>query len=66
MSEFEIWELPGGEVKIGRTLTESEDGVNDHSQFMLREDEQKELIRWLLENRESEIMQLISNRGEQE
>jgi hypothetical protein len=43
--------MPGGEMIIGRTLTEKEHGVYDHVEFMLRKDEQKYLVQWLEENR---------------
>jgi hypothetical protein len=56
MSNFEISGLPGGEIVIGRTLTESEDGVNDHVQFLLRQNDQEKLINWLWENRRFEMM----------
>jgi hypothetical protein len=51
MSEFEIEQLPGGEVRLHRTLTEHEDGVEDHVSFMLRYEEQKELVGWIVKHR---------------
>ena len=48
---IKIVSMPGGEMIIGRTLTEKEHGVYDHVEFMLRKDEQKYLVQWLEENR---------------
>ena len=52
MSKFEVYEMPGGEVILSRTLTEKEDGVNDNSRFMIRYSEQLILMEWLCKNRD--------------
>jgi hypothetical protein len=57
MSKFEVHQLPGGEIVLSRTLTETEDGVSDYTQFMIRYPEQKILVDWLCKNRSSWIEQ---------
>ena len=51
MSKFEVTGMPGGEIVIGRTLTREKDGVDDHTEFMMRHHEQNQLIKWLWKNR---------------
>lgn len=63
MSKFIVRELPGGEIIIGRELTEKEDGVNDYVQFLLRKPDQKKLINWLVKNHEFELIKELQLQG---
>jgi hypothetical protein len=63
MSKFIISELPGGELILGRELTEKEDGVDDYVQFLLRKPEQKKLINWLVKNHEFELITELESQG---
>lgn len=53
MSSFGVYEMPGGEIIISRTLTRESDGVDDHEQFLLRYDDQKALVKFLIKARPS-------------
>ena len=63
MSKFTVNELPGGELILGRELTEKEDGVDDYVQFLLRKPEQKKLINWLVKNHEFELITELEAQG---
>ena len=63
MSKFTVNELPGGELILGRELTEKEDGVDDYVQFLLRKPEQKKLINWLVKNHEFELITELESQG---
>ena len=56
MSKFKIADLPGGEIIISRIAIEKEDGFDCYDQFMLRDNEQIQLIDWLLKNRYDQII----------